>query len=138
MDNDNDPEREAFRRQIEEARAAIDAWEHAGIDFLATVPETAACSLCFLAGRDPQPTHYLLMLCPQPGAGIATYRAAEHLQHGKPGETAAPLYLDTKAIADNTAVVATVVGLLSSIMRPQYEYEEVLAEVHRIMEEGAT
>lgn len=116
MSNSNDPDMEAFRQKLDAAKDAIDGWEHKDKDFLASVTEIAACSLCFLAGRDPQPTHYLIMLCPHPGGSVAVYRAAEHLQHGKPGEVAAPLHLDTKIVTDNTAVVDTVVGLLNNIM----------------------
>ena len=62
-----------LRRRIDEATKRLDAWPDKDQDLVNLLPTLGLCSLCYMAGRAPQPKHDLILLCPHPSALFIPY-----------------------------------------------------------------
>ena len=62
-----------LRRRIDEATKRLDAWPDKDQDLVNLLPTQGLCSLCYMAGRTPQPKHDLILLCPHPSALFIPY-----------------------------------------------------------------
>lgn len=62
-----------LHRRIDEATKRLDAWPDKDADLVPQLPTQGLCSLCYMAGRTPQPKHDLVILCPHPSALFIPY-----------------------------------------------------------------
>lgn len=63
-----------LKRQVDEALARAAAWPDRDKDLVDLLPTEGLCSLCYMAGRNEQPQHDLVLLCPHPSALLVPYR----------------------------------------------------------------
>lgn len=100
-------EQEAFKKQLEEQGEKLRNWPEAEKAFQEQWPGEALCPICYLRDRDPQPNHLMILICPDPGAYLASYRWNE--------EAHALTRAQTYAV-DQSAMEKTVVGAVEIYM----------------------
>lgn len=96
---------EDFRRQVEEARAKLESWEDREKDLSNKLPDSGLCAFCWGKGADPQPKHYVLLMCPS--GPVVTLNLLSWNQDDR------ELKKEHGFLIDRTAIPGSIAGLVN-------------------------